>query len=161
MDVDEVLYRQMSMKELPVLQPMCCGPETPVMEPAAAGELAAVFKALGDPTRVAIVNRLAAAPEVCVCDLTAAFDLSQPTISHHLRLLREAGLVESERRGTWAYYRLVPEAIEELRSVFVELVGLSHRGAARTLNERGVKTATGKPWSPVTVTRVRQRLGLI
>ena len=65
-----------------------------------------------DPTRVAIVNRLAAAPEVCVCDLTAAFELSQPTISHHLRILRDAGLVEAERRGTWAYYRLVPEAID-------------------------------------------------
>ena len=106
------------MKELPVLQPLCCGPDTPVMPKAAAVEVAAVFKALADPTRVAIVNRLAAAPEVCVCDLTAAFELSQPTISHHLRLLREAGLVESERRGTWAYYRLVPEAIEALRSVF-------------------------------------------
>src|SRR5262252_2832412 len=105
----------MAIQALPVLQPMCCGPETPVMPPAAAAELAAVFKALADPTRVAIVNRLAAAPEVCVCDLTAAFELSQPTISHHLRVLREAGLVESERRGTWAYYALVPDAIERLR----------------------------------------------
>ena len=50
-----------------------------------------------------------------MCDFTAAFELSQPTISHHLRILREAGLVESSRRGTWAYYRLVPEAIESLR----------------------------------------------
>src|SRR3954451_6143162 len=108
----------MSMKQLPVLQPMCCGPATPVMPPAAATQLAAVFKALADPTRVAIVNRLAMAEEVCVCDLTAAFDLSQPTISHHLKVLREAGLVESERRGTWAYYRLVPEAIGQLRTVF-------------------------------------------
>jgi ArsR family transcriptional regulator len=106
------------MKTLPVLQPMCCGPDTPVMAQSAATELAAVFKALADPTRVAIVNRLAALPEVCVCDLTAAFELSQPTISHHLRLLRDAGLVESERRGTWAFYRLVPEAIERLRTVF-------------------------------------------
>ncbi len=106
------------MKTLPVLQPMCCGPDVPAMPTAAAAELAAVFKALADPTRVSIVNRLAAAPEVCVCDLTAAFDLSQPTISHHLKLLRDAGLVESERRGTWAYYRLVPEAIERLRAVF-------------------------------------------
>src|SRR3954453_3563413 len=108
----------MSMNELTVLQPLCCGPETPVLAPAAAAELAALFKALADPTRVAIVNRLAAAPEVCVCDLTATFELSQPTISHHLRLLREAGLVESERRGTWGYYRLVPDAIEQLRAVF-------------------------------------------
>jgi ArsR family transcriptional regulator len=88
------------------------------MARAAAEDLASIFKALSDPTRVAIVNRLGAASEVCVCDLTAAFELSQPTISHHLRVLREAGLVESEGRGTWAYYRLVPEAIERLRDIF-------------------------------------------
>jgi ArsR family transcriptional regulator, arsenate/arsenite/antimonite-responsive transcriptional repressor len=103
------------MKTLQVLQPICCGPETPPLPMRAREELASRFKALADPTRVAIVNRLAAATEVCVCDLTAAFDLSQPTISHHLRVLREAGLVESSRSGTWAYYRLVPEAITELR----------------------------------------------
>jgi ArsR family transcriptional regulator len=106
------------MKNLRVLQPICCGPDVPLMPPTAAEELASIFKALSDPTRVSIVNRLAAASEVCVCDLTAAFDLSQPTISHHLRLLRDAGLIESERRGTWAYYRLVPEAIERLQNIF-------------------------------------------
>ena len=103
------------MKALPVFQPICCGPETPPIPEAARDELAARFKALADPTRVAIVNRLAAAEEICVCDLNAAFQLSQPTISHHLRILREAGLVDSTRRGTWAYYRLVPEAIDALR----------------------------------------------
>src|SRR4029078_11850382 len=92
------------MKQLPVLQPMCCGPDTPVMPKAAATELATVFKALADPARVAIGNRLAAVEEVCVCALTSAFELSQPTISHHLRLLRDAGLVEGERRGAWAVY---------------------------------------------------------
>ena len=106
------------MKTLTVLQPLCCSPGTPPMASEAAEDLAAIFKALSDPTRVAIVNRLGSAPEVCVCDLTAAFELSQPTVSHHLRVLREAGLVESEGRGTWAYYRLVPEAIERLRGVF-------------------------------------------
>lgn len=103
------------MKTLPVLQPLCCGPSTPPLAPPAREELADRFRALADPTRVAIVNRLAAADEVCVCDLTAAFELSQPTISHHLRVLREAGIVESSRRGTWAYYRLVPETIAALR----------------------------------------------
>ena len=103
------------MQALPVFQPICCGPDTlPLPEPA-RHELAARFKALADPTRVAIVNCLAAADEVCVCDLNARFELSQPTISHHLKILREAGLVDSTRRGTWAYYRLVPEAIESLR----------------------------------------------
>ena len=83
----------------------------------AAEGLAETFKALADPTRVEIVNRLIGASSTCVCDLTATFDLSQPTVSHHLRILRDAGLVESERRGTWAYYRLVPEAIDRLRAV--------------------------------------------
>jgi ArsR family transcriptional regulator len=106
------------MKSLPVLQQLCCGPDTPAMAPEAAAQLALTFKALADPTRVSIVNRLACADECCVCDLTEAFDLSQPTVSHHLRILRDAGLVEAERRGTWAYYRLVPEAIERLRDVF-------------------------------------------
>jgi len=106
------------MKTLPVLQPICCSTETPLMERDAADDLATIFKALADPTRVAIVHRLAMSEQVCVCDLNAAFDLSQPTISHHLRVLREAGLVEAERRGTWAYYRLRPNAIESLREVF-------------------------------------------
>jgi ArsR family transcriptional regulator len=98
---------------LPVL---CCRPDVEPLPEQARDELAARFRALADPTRVAIVNRLAAAPEVCVCDLTEAFDVSQPTISHHLRILREAGIVNVDRRGTWAYYRLVPEAIESLRA---------------------------------------------
>jgi ArsR family transcriptional regulator len=103
------------MKSIAVLPAICCGPES---EPLSASEselVAARFKALADPTRVAIVNSLSAADEVCVCNLTETFDLSQPTISHHLKILREAGLVESKRRGTWAYYRLVPEAVAALR----------------------------------------------
>ncbi len=103
------------MKTLPVLPTLCCGPEVAPLSDASRNELAARFKALADPTRVAIVNRLASTDECCVCDLTGAFELSQPTISHHLRLLREAGLVEASRRGTWAYYRLIPEAVAELR----------------------------------------------
>ena len=103
------------MQVLPVLPALCCGPATEPLAPADREALAAKFKALADPARVAIVNRLAAADEVCVCDLNMALDLSQPTVSHHLRVLREAGLVESSRRGTWAFYRLVPEAIAELR----------------------------------------------
>lgn len=104
------------MKTLPVLPTLCCGPDVAPLSETSRKDLAARFKALADPTRVAIVNRLAATDECCVCDLTGAFELSQPTISHHLRLLREAGLVEASRRGTWAYYRLVPEAVAELRS---------------------------------------------
>jgi ArsR family transcriptional regulator, arsenate/arsenite/antimonite-responsive transcriptional repressor len=104
------------MKELPLLADVCCVPgATPITQPEAE-QLARRFRALGDPTRVAIVNLLAAAGagEVCVCELVAGFDLAQPTISHHLKVLRDAGLVEARRRGTWAYYRLVPEAVEAL-----------------------------------------------
>jgi len=106
------------MKALPVLQSLCCGPDVEALEPEAAEDLAAVFKALADPTRVAIVGRLASGEKCCVCDLTEVFELSQPTISHHLRILREAGLVDAERRGTFAYYWLVPEAIDRLQAVF-------------------------------------------
>jgi ArsR family transcriptional regulator, arsenate/arsenite/antimonite-responsive transcriptional repressor len=106
-------------KQLPVLQPICCAPGDATLDVDSARALAATFKAIGDPTRVAILNQLACCDECCVCDLTGTFDLSQPTISHHLKVLRDAGLVQSESRGTWAYYRLVPEAIERLRDVFV------------------------------------------
>lgn len=103
------------MKSIPVLPAICCGPASEPLAIHERDQLAAKFKALADPTRIAIINCLSAADEVCVCNLTETFDLSQPTISHHLRILREAGLVESSRRGTWAYYRLVPEAIGALR----------------------------------------------
>src|ERR687885_739966 len=98
------------MKSIAVIDP-CCAPGAPRMEREDAEAIAATFKALADPTRVAIVNHLAGAPEVCVCVFTEELGLSQPTISHHLRILREAGLVDVERRGTWAHYRLVPEAM--------------------------------------------------
>lgn len=84
-----------------------------------AVELARVFKALGDPVRIRLLSMIAsrAGGEVCVCDLTPAFALSQPTISHHLKLLKQAGLIDSERRGTWVYYRLVPETTDRLAAL--------------------------------------------
>src|SRR3954470_23805995 len=106
----------MSMKSLPVVAAICCGPGTPPLPAAETEALAALVRALADPTRVSIVNRLSAADEVCVCDLTATFDLAQPTISHHLKVLRDAGLVTAARRGTWMYYRVVTDAVDELRS---------------------------------------------
>ena len=102
------------MNPLEVAFAPCCTPGAPPLAPAERGLLADRFKALGDPTRVAIVNRLAGAGEVCVCAFVGDLGLSQPTVSHHLRILREAGLVEARRRGTWAYYRLVPEAVAAL-----------------------------------------------
>ena len=107
------------MKSLTVLKPLCCRSGAPPMSADDAWRLAEAFKALADPTRVALINRLSSAETVCVCDLTSAFELSQPTISHHLRILRDAGLVEAERRGTWAYYRLVPDALDSLREALV------------------------------------------
>ena len=87
----------------------CCPPaDVPDLD---LSEQAAVFKALGDPYRLLMIATLArAADDVCVCDFTAALPLEQPTVSHHLKLLRDAGLVTSERRGTWVYYRLAAGA---------------------------------------------------
>jgi ArsR family transcriptional regulator len=87
----------------------CCQPVAPPLPDARANELASIYKALSDPTRVQMVHVLAAATDpVCVCDFTAAFDLGQPTISHHLGKLREAGVVTSLKRGIWAFYQLNP-----------------------------------------------------
>ena len=99
-----------------VVLPTCCAPGADQLAEEAREELARRFKALADPARVAIVNRLAGQGEVCVCELKGLLGLSQPTVSHHLRVLREARLVEARRQGTWAYYRLVPETVEALAS---------------------------------------------
>jgi ArsR family transcriptional regulator, arsenate/arsenite/antimonite-responsive transcriptional repressor len=90
----------------------------PISESVASG-LAQVFKALADPVRLRLVSLIGAhqGGEVCVCELTTAFDLTQPTISHHLKVLREAGIIDSERRGTWVYYWLVPAALERMAAL--------------------------------------------
>ena len=98
----------------------CCTPL--VREPLTAdwaGDLARMFKALGDPVRLQLLSRVAshAGGEACVCDLSVDLDLSQPTISHHLKVLRETGLLECERRGTWVYYWVVPSALAQLSAV--------------------------------------------
>jgi ArsR family transcriptional regulator len=99
----------------PVGQP-CCDPVVyPDTERAEAERMAAVAKALGDPIRLQLVDVLRKhAGKVCVCELTPLFDVGQPTVSHHLKVLRQAGIVDSERRGLWAYYYVVPKALEEL-----------------------------------------------
>jgi ArsR family transcriptional regulator len=98
------------------LTKVCCRRGVAPQEADAFLEHAHRFKALSEPARVAIVNRLASCGEACVCELVNVLDLAQPTVSHHLRVLREAGLIEQQRRGTWMFYRLVPGAIDELRS---------------------------------------------
>ena len=127
--IDPRQHRGMSIQDatrvLPIItaagQDACSQPALigdPIDDAAAAG-LAPVFKALGDPVRLRLVSLIGARQggEVCVCDLTSAFDLTQPTISHHLKVLREAGLIDSERRGTWVYYRVVPAALERLAAL--------------------------------------------
>lgn len=95
----------------------CCNLIDPAMSEEDAAVVADRFRALADPTRVRMLNLLARNPSLCVCDMQANFELAQPTISHHLSLLKKAGLVDSEVRGRWAFYRAKPEAITELARV--------------------------------------------
>ncbi|MDM4719313.1 metalloregulator ArsR/SmtB family transcription factor [Micromonospora sp. WMMA1363] len=98
----------------------CCPPLAQRRVPAeTAAMLAPAFKALGEPVRLQLLSMIASAEdgEACVCDLTPAFDLTGPTISHHLRTLREAGLVDAERRGTWVYYRARPQILGQLAAL--------------------------------------------
>ncbi|MEV7731537.1 metalloregulator ArsR/SmtB family transcription factor [Streptomyces sp. NPDC088921] len=110
----------MSKQELEVIgqEAACCpGLSAAPLEEDHAAELAKVFKALGDPVRLRLMSMIASrgqGGEVCVCELTPAFDLSQPTISHHLKLLRQAGLIDCERRGTWVYYWVLPGVLDRL-----------------------------------------------
>jgi len=94
----------------------CCEPVVyPDVERTHAMRMAEVAKALGDPIRLQVVDVLRKhAGKVCVCELVPLFDVSQPTLSHHLKKLREAGIVDSERRGLWAYYYVNPDALKEL-----------------------------------------------
>ncbi len=104
--IEECQYRYMSIQAI---------------DPRAAHELSVLFKALADPVRLRLLSMIGArnTGEACVCDLNDAFELSQSTISHHLKVLRKAGLITSERRGTWVYYRLVPDAVDRLGSRLV------------------------------------------
>jgi ArsR family transcriptional regulator len=90
-----------------------------------ATDLARVFKALSDPVRLRLFSLIASrrGGEVCVCNLTPAFEVSQPTISHHLKLLRQAGLIDCERRGTWVYYWLRPEMTDRLAALLTRPAG--------------------------------------
>jgi ArsR family transcriptional regulator len=90
-----------------------------VLDDAAAERLAAVLKALADPTRLRLLSLVAAQPdrEECICNLTALVGVSQPTVSHHMKVLVDAGLLEREQRGKWAYYRLVPGALDALSAL--------------------------------------------
>ncbi|MBF6076758.1 ArsR/SmtB family transcription factor [Nocardia beijingensis] len=114
----------MSKSQLPLTPVQACTAAPLVREPLTAqgaADLAGVFKALSDPVRLRLLSVVAsrANQEACVCDLSEGIDVSQPTISHHLKVLREAGLLTSERRASWVYYRVVPEALQRLSHVLL------------------------------------------
>ncbi|NEW38162.1 winged helix-turn-helix transcriptional regulator [Nocardia cyriacigeorgica] len=118
----------MSKSRLELIPEQACAAAPLTREPLAAesaAELAAVFKALSDPVRLRLLSSIAsrADQEACVCDLSEGIDLSQPTISHHLKVLREAGLLDSERRASWVYYRVVPDALRRLSDVLLAEIG--------------------------------------
>ena len=114
---------------LPVLAPAgeaCCPPlACEPLSPDGAGELAALFKAVADPARLRLLSLIACHPggESCVCDLPAAFDMTAPSVSYHLKVLREAGLISSERRGTWVYYRVMPQVMARMSAVLAPPAG--------------------------------------
>lgn len=111
---------------LPILEPdalgACCSPVTDgVVSDETANMLARMFKALADPTRVKLLSMIAAAREgeACICDMTGPIGLSQPTVSHHMKILVEAGLATREQRGKWAYYRVAPEVLRSLAAALL------------------------------------------
>jgi ArsR family transcriptional regulator, arsenate/arsenite/antimonite-responsive transcriptional repressor len=106
-------------KRMPSTDAACCEVAPLVREPlsaTAAVELAGMLKALSDPVRLRLLSVVAShtGGEACVCDISVGIEVSQPTISHHLKVLRTAGLLDSERRGSWVYYRVLPEALQQL-----------------------------------------------
>src|ERR671911_2194495 len=103
-------------RTLPLLADCCAPVADQVIDPDEAARLAAGFKALADPTRLRLISLVAAHDdaEACVCDLTDPVGLSQPTVSHHLKILVDAGILTREQRGKWAYYRLVPQALDDI-----------------------------------------------
>jgi len=114
--------RSMSTREAPSVTPVgsCCTPVTEdVLSAAEAEAMAIAFKALGDPTRLRLLSIVAASEgdEACVCDLTEPVGLSQPTVSHHLKILMDAGYLTRSKRGTWAYYKLVPGSLDRVSAL--------------------------------------------
>ncbi len=116
-----------SLLELtPVETVACCSPLVAApLSSAAAERVAPLLKALADPVRLRLLSLVAshAEGEACVCDLNDAFDLSQPTISHHLKVLHEVGLLERAKRGVWVYYSVKPEALADLGSLIGGVAG--------------------------------------
>lgn len=118
------------MREIAIIDAACCPQVLAApLGDAEAERLAGALRVLADPARLRLLSLIGANPngEACVCDLTVPLGLSQPTVSHHLRVLSEAGLLGREQRGRWVFYRLLPEPIELLRSALAEPVEMSRR----------------------------------
>jgi ArsR family transcriptional regulator, arsenate/arsenite/antimonite-responsive transcriptional repressor len=109
----------MSNQAAVVGAPQCSPLAREPLSELSVATLVPMFKALGDPVRLRLVSLIAshAGGEACVCDISATIDLSQPTISHHLKVLRSAGLLGSQRRGTWVYYWVIPAALQQLSAI--------------------------------------------
>lgn len=122
MNIDACQHRDMSKlrEDVPATAGLCCSPLTRrPLSAEQAGTVAPLLKALADPVRLQLMSLIAshAGGEACVCELMPAFEVSQPTISHHLKVLHDAGLVDRERRATWVYYRARPEALQALSTL--------------------------------------------
>ena len=115
------MSNQLAVRDTPAEQEACCPPIVEAsLDPEHAIDMARGFKALGDPIRLRLLSRITSAPdgETCVCDLTGDdFTVTGPTISHHLKVLREAGLIEGQRRGTWVYYRPIAANLRQLAAL--------------------------------------------
>jgi ArsR family transcriptional regulator len=130
----------------PTLPIMCCAPlDAPLLSDEEAEGTATLFRALGDPARVRIVNLLATSDEaVCVCNLVEPLGLSQPTVSHHLKKLVDAGLLDREQRGKWAYFSINPEAMARLAG----LADLNTEALARDADSQDVRALPARPSAP-------------
>ena len=115
-DIDRRQYVRMAMKQIAVITEACC-PQVlrAPLGAEEAEEMAAALRVVADPARLRLISLLAGIDEACVCDLTEPLGLTQPTVSHHLKVLADAGLVDREQRGRWAFFRLLPERVEILR----------------------------------------------
>ena len=115
------MSKQLVVLDTPADAAVCCPPiAQEALDPEQATDMARMFKALGDPIRLRLLSRITSAPEgeMCVCDITGEdFNVSGPTISHHLKVLREAGLIDGERRGTWIYYRPIKDNLRQLAAL--------------------------------------------
>jgi ArsR family transcriptional regulator, arsenate/arsenite/antimonite-responsive transcriptional repressor len=121
---------------VPCCTPLTCEPLTA----AEAGELAPLLKAVADPVRLRLLSLIAChdGGQACVCDLTAAFEVTAPTINHHLKVLREAGLISAERRGTWVYYWINPDVLERLSVLLGPRAGIVHTQNPELRNMRAI-----------------------